>query len=100
MSDYTIAVKYAMIFFMVTMAMEWVIGKWMKKSIYNLRDTIPSISSGMTNNVSVLKLSVVIISYQWMFDYINVFEIGSNWCVYIIAFIGIDCILLVSPLEP
>ena len=91
MSDYTIAVKYAMIFFMVTMAMEWVIGKWMKKSIYNPRDTISSISSGMTNNVkSILKLSVVIISYQWMFDYINVFEIGSSWYVYIIAFIGID----------
>ena len=32
MSDYTIAVKYAMIFFMVTMAIEWIIGKWMKKS--------------------------------------------------------------------
>ena len=80
-----------MIFFMVTMAIEWVIGKWMKKSIYNPRDTISSISSGMTNNVkSILKLSVVIISYQWMFDYINVFEIGSSWYVYIIAFIGID----------
>ena len=91
MSDYTIAVKYAMIFFMVTMAIEWVIGKWMKKSIYNPRDTISSVSSGMTNNVkSILKLSVVIISYQWMFDYIKVFEIGSNWYVYIIAFLGID----------
>ena len=40
-----------MIFFMVTMAINWVIGKWMKKSIYNPRDTISSISSGMTNNV-------------------------------------------------
>ena len=33
MSDYSIAVKYAMIFFMVTMAIEWVLGKWMKKHL-------------------------------------------------------------------
>ena len=36
MSDYTIAVKYAMIFFMVTMAIEWVIGKWMKNPFITL----------------------------------------------------------------
>ena len=91
MSDYSIAVKYAMIFFMVTMAIEWVLGKWMKKNIYNPMDTISSISSGMTNNVkSILKLSIVIISYQWMFDYIKLFEIGSQWYVYVIAFLGID----------
>lgn len=91
MTDYSIAVKYAMIFFMVTMAFEWILGIWMKKTIYNPMDTISSISSGMTNNVkSILKLSIVVISYQWMFDYIKLFEIGSQWYVYVIAFIGID----------
>ena len=91
MSDYSIAVKYAMIFFMVTMSIEWILGKWMKKTIYNPMDTISSISSGMTNNVkSILKLSIVIISYQWMYEYLKLFEIGSQWYVYVIAFIGID----------
>ena len=32
----------------------------------------------------------VAISYQWMFDYIKLFEIGSQWYVYVIAFLGID----------
>ena len=44
-SDYTIAVKYAMLFFMVTMLVEWVASKILKKKVYNLPDTISSISS-------------------------------------------------------
>ena len=54
-------------------------------------DTISSISSGMTNNIkSILKLSVVIISYQWMYNNLAIFDIGSSWPVYVIGFIGID----------
>ena len=91
MNDYTTAVKYAMIFFMVTMAIEWLAGKFLKKEIYRPMDTISSISSGMTNNIkSILKLSVVIISYQWMYDHLSITKIGASWPVYIIAFIGID----------
>jgi len=91
MSDYTIAVKYAMFFFMVTMLIEWVASKILKQKVYNLPDTISSISSGMTNNIkSILNLSVVIISYQWMFEHFAIFQISSSWWVYILAFIGID----------
>jgi len=91
MNDYTIAVKFAMIFFMVTMAIEWLAGKYLKKQIYRPLDTISSISSGMTNNIkSILKLSVVIVSYQWMYDHLSLVEIESSWWVYLIAFVGID----------
>ena len=91
MSDYTIAVKYAMFFFMITMFIEWLSSKFLKQKVYNLPDTISSISSGMTNNLkSILKLTVVIISYQWMYEHFAVFDIEASWWVYIIAFIGID----------
>ena len=91
MNDYTTAVKFAMIFFMMLIAIEWLAGKILKKSIYNSMDTISSISSGMTNNIkSILKLSVVIISYQWMYNNLAIFDIGSSWPVYVIGFIGID----------
>ena len=91
MNDYTTAVKFAMIFFMVLIAIEWLAGKILKKSIYDSMDTISSISSGMTNNIkSILKLSVVIISYQWMYNNLAIFDIGSSWPVYVIGFIGID----------
>jgi len=91
MSDYTIAVKYAMFFFMITMFIEWLSSKFLKQKVYNLPDTISSISSGMTNNLkSILKLTVVIISYQWMYEHLAIFNIEASWWVYIIAFIGID----------
>ena len=91
MTDYTEAVKYAMIFFMVTMSIEWLVGKLLKKSIYRPMDTISSISSGMTNNIkSILKLSVVIVSYEWMFEHFALLKINAHWWVYIIAFLGID----------
>jgi sterol desaturase/sphingolipid hydroxylase (fatty acid hydroxylase superfamily) len=91
MSAYIEAVKYAMIFFMVTMAIEWLIGKLLKKSIYQPMDTISSISSGMTNNIkSILKLSVVIVSYQWMYEHLALLKIDANWWVYVVAFLGID----------
>lgn len=91
MSDYTIAVKYAMFFFMATMLIEWVASKILKQKVYNLPDTISSISSGMTNNIkSILNLSVVIISYQWMFEHFAIFQISSSWWVYVLAFLGID----------
>ena len=91
MNDYTVAVKFAMIFFMVAMAIEWLVGKFYKKKIYRAMDTISSISSGMTNNIkSILKLSVVILSYQWMYDNLALFKITIHWWVYLIAFLGID----------
>lgn len=91
MSDYTIAVKYAMFFFMASMLIEWVASKILKQKVYNLPDTISSISSGMTNNIkSILNLSVVIISYQWMFEHFAIFQISSSWWVYVLAFLGID----------
>ena len=71
MSDYTVAVKYAMIFFMITILIEWVASKIMKVKVYNTLDTISSVSSGMTNNIkSILKLTVVVISYQWMYEHL------------------------------
>ena len=76
---------------MITMLVEWVASKILKKKVYNLPDTISSISSGMTNNIkSILNLSVVIISYQWMFEHFAIFQISSSWWVYVLAFLGID----------
>ncbi len=91
MSDYTTAVKYAMFFFMALMLIEWIASKISNKKVYQISDTISSISSGMTNNIkSILNLSVVIISYHWMFESFAIFQISSSWWVYVLGFLGID----------
>jgi len=91
MSDYAFAVKFAMIFFMVMMSIEWIASILMKKKVYRPMDTISSISSGMTNNMkSILKLSIYIFTYDYMYQYLPHFDISASWWVYIIAFLGID----------
>ena len=83
--------KIAMIFFFVMIVLEWLICYFLKKKYISLFDTISGISSGMTNNIkSIFKLSVVIISYQWMVNQFALFEIESTVGLYILAFIGTD----------
>ena len=83
--------KIAMIFFFVMIVLEWLICYLLKKKYISLFDTISGISSGMTNNIkSIFKLSVVIISYQWMVEHFAVFDIESTAWLYVVAFIGTD----------
>ncbi len=54
-------------------------------------DTISSLSSGSTNTLkSVLKLSIIIISYGWVVEHIALFEIKTSWLVWTLSFIAID----------
>ncbi|MCL4107389.1 UNVERIFIED_CONTAM: hypothetical protein GTU68_067300 [Idotea baltica] len=54
-------------------------------------DTISSLSSGTTNTLkSVLKLSVVIVSYSWFVDKVALTEIKTSWLVWVLSFIAID----------
>ena len=91
MSDYANSVKIAMIFFSFLIALEWIASLIINKKVYRIFDTVTSLSSGMTNNLkSILKLSVVIISYQWMYDNWSFKHLNANWGVFLIAFIGTD----------
>ncbi|MDG2343920.1 MAG: sterol desaturase family protein [Flavobacteriales bacterium] len=91
MSDYANSVKIAMLIFSILIGIEWIAGIVLKKHVYRVFDTVTSISSGMTNNLkSILKLSVVIISYQWMYDNWHYTELDTTWPVFTIAFVGTD----------
>lgn len=91
MSDYASSVKIAMIFFSFLIAIEWIASLIINKKVYKIFDTITSLSSGMTNNLkSILKLSVVIISYQWMYNNWSFKQLDTSWEVFAIAFIGTD----------
>ena len=91
METYAIALKYGMLFFIILLSSEWIISLILKKNYYNTFDAIAGISSGMTNNLkTIFKLSIIIVSYQWMYDHWALFNIESSYILYIIAFIGID----------
>lgn len=91
MEAYAQALNYAIPFFILLIAVEWIIGYRKGMLVNRSMDTISSISSGLTNTIKdVLGLSIVIISYDWMHDHLALFEIKSGIWLYILAFIGLD----------
>ena len=70
---------------------EWIVSLWKGVHVFRSMDTISSLSSGTTNTLkSVLKLTVVIISYAWLVDKIALFQIEKTWVVWGLSFIAID----------
>lgn len=54
-------------------------------------DMISSLSSGMTNvTKDVLGLSVIIISYPWLQQKVQLVQVPSGWVTYVVAFIALD----------
>jgi len=91
MEAYATALTYAIPGFVLLILIEEFAGRKLGVSVNKDMDTISSLSSGLTNVMkSVLGLSIVIISYQWMVGHIALFEIKATWLVYLLCFIGLD----------
>lgn len=91
MQEYARILNYAIPFFLVLIAIEYVFSLLMHKQVNRLFDTISSLSSGITNVIKdVLGLSIVIISYSWLVDHLAIYHIQSTVLTYILAFVGID----------
>ena len=91
METYATALSYAIPGFILLVVLESVAGRWMGMQVNRPLDTISSLSSGITNTLkSLMGLSVVILSYEWMVQHLAVFEIQSTVWLYLLAFIGLD----------
>jgi sterol desaturase/sphingolipid hydroxylase (fatty acid hydroxylase superfamily) len=91
MEEYARVLSFAIPGFVLLILIESVIGKLMGVQVNRPMDTISSLSSGMTNTLkSILGLTVVIISYDWMVTNFALFEIKSSILLYVLAFIGLD----------
>ena len=91
MTQYSNAVKIILIAYFSMLVIELLLSFIMKKKVYNSMDAISGISSGLTNNVkSLLKLTVVILSYEWMVNHLALFEMKVSLMAYVLAFIGFD----------
>jgi sterol desaturase/sphingolipid hydroxylase (fatty acid hydroxylase superfamily) len=91
MEAYAQALTYAIPVFLALIAAEaiWAWSRGMK--INRGADTISSLSSGMTNILKdVLGLSIAVVGYDWLVRRVAIFEIGTAWYVYIIAFVAKD----------
>ncbi len=92
MDQYADVLLIAIPVFIGLMILEAIYSWWVGKFHFRSMDTISSLSSGTTNTLkSVLKLSIVIISYGWLSNRIGIFDIDpSSWTAWILSFIAID----------
>lgn len=81
----------AMPAFFVLVLLEKFWGIHKGKDTVPMSDMISSLSSGMTNvTKDVLGLSLVVVSYNWLFEKLGFFHIEATWLVYVIAFFALD----------
>ncbi|MEM6263097.1 MAG: sterol desaturase family protein [Bacteroidota bacterium] len=91
MDTYASMLQIGILFFVSFIIIEWIAGVLMKKPVHRAIDTVSSLSSGLTNTIKdILKLTVVIVSYEWSYQHLALLELDTSWWLYVIAFSGID----------
>ena len=91
METYGKILLIAMPAFFVLVLFEKFWGVWKGQDTVPMSDMISSLSSGITNvTKDVLGLSIVVISYGWLFEKFSFFQIEASWLVYVIAFFALD----------
>jgi len=91
METYGKILLIAMPAFFVLVLFEKFWGIWKNRDTVPMNDMISSLSSGITNvTKDVLGLSIVVISYDWLFNKFGLFHIEATWLVYVIAFFALD----------
>lgn len=91
MNAYAQVLLIAIPVFFALIIIEWGVSWWLGKTVFRSMDTISSLSSGMTNTLkSVLKLVVIIISYDWVVGKVALFHIETTWLVWVLSFLAID----------
>jgi len=91
METYAQVLTYAIPGFVALIVIESLVAKMMNLSVNEPMDTISSLSSGMTNTLkSLIGLSIVILSYDFMESKIGLFDIQSSVWLFVLAFVGLD----------
>ncbi len=91
MEQYALVLNYAIVFFLILITIEYIAEYFTGQKVNRYFDTVASLSSGITNVVKdVLGLTVIIISYTWLYEKLSLFEVESKVLVFVLAFIGKD----------
>lgn len=91
METYAAVLQYAIPGFIILILIESIAGARAGRKVIRAFDSISSISSGITNVIKdILGLTVVILSYEAMVDYLAIWQWEAVWWMYLVAFIGKD----------
>ena len=91
MDTYANMLLIAIPIFFIGVLIEAFYGNWINDQKHNFMDTISSLSSGITNLLyDLLGLGVIIVSYSFLYQYLEVYKIQESLLLYVVAFICID----------
>lgn len=91
MEAYANALLYAIPFFIGLILIEFLYGWYKKRQTYAVFDTIASLSSGVTNSIkNLLGLGLVLFTYPYLKSQLAIFDLGTQWWVWILAFVFVD----------
>lgn len=91
MKEYAAVLVIAMPLFLALILIEKLYGYYKGEDTAPIMDSVSSISSGIINSLKdVLGLSVTLLSYEWMSQYLALFQQEITITSIIIAFIAID----------
>ena len=88
MSFYIQSLFIAIPIFFILIILEWIASNKIGTKVNRSTDVISSLSSGMTNiTKDSLKLSVVLISYEWLVKHVAIYNLEPIWLAILFAFI-------------
>ena len=91
MNFYVQSLFIAIPLFIILVIIEMIISRVKGISVNNSEDMISSLSSGITNTTKdAFKLSIVIVSYSWLVDNIQIYKLEPLWLSIFIAFLVQD----------
>lgn len=91
MEEYAKILVFVMPIFLLLIAIEKIYGYYKGQDTTPYMDTVSSVSSGMTNSVKdVLGISISLLTYEWLYSKIAIFNLEATVFAYIIGFIIID----------
>lgn len=91
METYAQVLLYAIPGFVVLIAIETIYSYFIDEFSFRSMDIISSLSSGLTNILkSILGLTFIIISYDFVVARVALMHFEADWVVYLIGFIALD----------
>ncbi len=91
METFATGIQYVLPIFIVLILLEMIISKLRKKEVFNIMDSVSSLSSGITNVLKkVLGLTIYIFTYDFLVEHLAVFNLKTTALQYVVGFFAID----------
>ncbi len=91
METFATGIQYVLPLFIILILLEMIISKIRNAEVFNIMDSVSSLSSGITNVLKrVLGLTIYIFTYDFLVEHLAVFNLKTTALQYVFGFISLD----------